>query len=319
MILTSKRTGLAALAAAFLLLLPAASHSTVIGIVYPECCTAYDTAVKALKTELARGGFGAGDAEIYEQKPSADPMSWSNAFRKFVGVDADLIVVFGDDMLEVACREKTRIPILFGFVGDPERFKCIKAMDSPGGNVTGVGSRALLFTLLDSAGKVKGCSSLGVFDLEGDPVSAAHLREIEGLAGELGARVTPISSPRREDLATALEGAPPPDLLFLPSFAVGTAGFAAILNAASNRRIPTVSLRPSEAGQDILLSLHPNPDEQGKLMGEMAVRLLKGESPGKMKIQNPRNIEFVVDMGTARKLGLKVPMSVLETATSVRK
>ena len=306
-------------AAAGALFLPGSSAATVIGVVYPECCEAYDIALKSLKAELAAGGFSAGSTEIYEQKPSADPMSWSNAFRKFVGVDADLIIIFSDEMLEIACKEKTKIPVLFGFVFDPTGAKCVKSKESPGRNVTGVSGTTPIFTLLSKSQKIKKFSSVGVFALKGSTLSAATLEEIQSHGGELGYSVIPIVTEKRAEMAVALATAPAFDVLFFPNFSVGIDQSAEISAAAAARSIPVISLRRSESGARSLVSLYPNPQEQGKLMGQMAVHLLQGETPSKTSIQSPKRIELEVSVGMARKLGLKVPLAVLESATKVNK
>lgn len=309
----------AALAAAGLALRPAAAGATVIGVIYPECCDAYESALKSLKTELAKGGYGAGDADIYEQKPSSDLMSWTNAFRKFVGVDADLIIIFGDELLEIACREKTKVPVLFGFVADPAGARCIKSADSPGGNVTGVSSRTPIFTLLEKSKEVKNFKTLGVFDLKGDTLSSATMKEIESHSGELGYRVVPIRADSRGEVAGALGVTGGFDVLFFPNFSIGVDALKALSQAASAVGIPVISLRPVEKGSASLISLYPNPEEQGKMMGQMAVKLLKGGSPSKTSVETPKQVELEVNLGLARKYGLKVPMSVLNSATKVTK
>jgi putative ABC transport system substrate-binding protein len=314
-----KAAVLAAVIVAGALFIPGSSAATVIGVVYPECCEAYDSALKSLKTELAAGGFSAGNTEIYEQKPSADPMSWSNAFRKFVGVDADLIIIFSDEMLEIACKEKTRIPVLFGFVSDPTGAKCVKSKEAPGRNVTGVSGATPIFTLIGKSQKIKKFSSIGVFDLKGSSLSAATFNEIQSHGGELGYSVIPIVAEKREEMAAALAAAPAFDVLFFPNFSVGMDQSAEISKAAVAKSTPVISLRPSESGARSLVSLYPNPEEQGKLMGQMAVLLLQGDSPSKTSVQSPRKIELEISVGVARQFGLKVPMSVLESATKVNK
>jgi phosphopantothenoylcysteine synthetase/decarboxylase len=79
-----------------------------LGIIYPESCSFYEAATEAFKAHLAANGFGPGQLEIFVQKPAADQMSWTNAVRKFGAVDADLIVVWGDSLLQTACREKLK-------------------------------------------------------------------------------------------------------------------------------------------------------------------------------------------------------------------
>lgn len=309
----------AALVAAFLCLAPRPSAATVIGIIYPECCEAYEKAVGVLKDELLKGGYGEGSAEIYDQKPSSDPMSWSNAFRKFVGVDADLIIVIGDELLHIACREKTRIPVLFGFASDPAGARCIRSEESPGGNVTGISGRTPMFTLLDKSMEFRGLKTLGVFHLQGDALSLSTLKEIESYEEKLGYRVVNIETASRKGLSEALQTAPVFDMLFFPNFSAGVEELREVARVAASRKIPTVSLRPSESGVYSLLNLYPDPEEQGRLMGRLAVQLLKGASPSKTRVQSPKKIELEVNLGLARQYGLKVPMAVLNTATRVTK
>jgi putative ABC transport system substrate-binding protein len=109
------------------------------------------------------------------------------------------------------------------------------------------------------------------------------------------------------------------DVLFFPNFSVGTDVALTIYKEAEARKVPVLSLRPAESGARSLVSLYANPEEQGKLMGSMAVRLLKGEAPGRTSIVNPKRIELEVGVGVARQLGLKIPMSVLESATKVNR
>ena len=307
------------LAFAVLCLFPGTSPAAdeVIGVIYPECCQAYETALGSLRDVLLKGGFSTDS--IYEQKPSSDPMSWSNAFRKFVGVDADLIIIFGNELVEIACNEKTKVPVIFGFVSDPTGAKCVKSVDAPGKNVTGVSGRTPVFTLLEKSLRIKKFSTLGVFLLKGDRSSSQTLKEIESHGVTLGFSVVPIVTSKRSESAEALSSAPPFDVLFLPNFSIGEDEFKAIVAAAGKSGKPTISLRPSDEASSSLLSLYPDPAEQGRLMGELALKILGGGAPGQTAILNPKKIELELDVAKAKGLGLKVPLDILKSATKVRK
>jgi ABC-type uncharacterized transport system substrate-binding protein len=67
------------------------------------------------------------------------------------------------------------------------------------------------------------------------------------------------------------------------------------------------------------LSVYPNTEEYGTLMGKMALALLQGASPRETPVITPKKVDFEVNVGLARKLGLKMPMSVLNSATKVTK
>ena len=305
--------------AAGAMVLPTAAGAKVIGIIYPDCCIAYVNAAKTLRAEIAKGGYGPGQAEIHEQKPSADMMSWANSFRKFVGVDADLIVIFGEELLETACREKTKIPVLFGFARNPESVKCVKSMEKPGGNTTGVSDQTPIFTLLDKAKAVTNFQTVAVFTLNGDSHSNHTVKEVIGHEGKLGFKTVVLTAKKRKDLPRIFREAPTVDLLLFPDFAADKAALAELQQIAGQRRIPIISLKPPDETDSFVLSLYPNLEEHGVLMGKMALDLLQGVSPGDTPVVTPKKIDLEVNVGLAMKLGLKMPMSVLNSATKVTK
>jgi putative ABC transport system substrate-binding protein len=311
---------LAALAlAAGTLVLPAPAGAKVIGIIYPDCCIAYVNAAKTLRAELAKGGYGSGQAEIHEQKPSADTMSWANSFRKFVGVDADLIVIFGEELLETACREKTKIPVLFGFARNPESVKCVKSRERPGGNTTGISDQTPIFTLLDKAKQVTNFQTIGVFTLDGDTHTENTVKEIRGYGEKLGFKIVSLSTPSRKGLPRILREAPPVDLLLFPDFAASKEDLTELQQVASQRKIPIIALKPPNATDSFLLSMYPNLEEHGTLMGKMALDLLQGASPRETPVVTPKKVDLEVNVGLAKRLGLKLPMSVLNSATKITK
>jgi putative ABC transport system substrate-binding protein len=305
--------------AAGALVLPASAGAKVIGIIYPDCCIAYVNAAKTLKAELAKGGYGADQAEIHEQKPSADMMSWANSFRKFVGVDADLIVIFGAELLETSCRERTKIPVLFGFARNPESVKCVKSRERPGGNTTGISDQTPIFTLLDKAKKVANFQTIGVFALEGDKHTDHTVKEIRGYEGKLGFKTVSLSASNRKDLARILREASSVDLLLFPDFAADKETLTELQQVAVQRKIPIISLKPPGDADSFLLSMYPNLEEHGVLMGKMALDLLHGVSPGDTPVVTPKKVDLEVNVGLAKRLGLKMPMSVLNSATKVTK
>ena len=83
--------------------------------------------------------------------------------------------------------------------------------------------------------------------------------------------------------------------------------------------VPAASLRQSESSAFSLLSRYPSPEAQGRLVGQLALHLQEGEPPSKTSVQPPKIIELDVNLGLARKYGLKAPMAVLNSATRVTK
>ena len=91
-----------------------------------------------------------------------------------------------------------------------------------------------------------------------------------------------------------------------------------LLALAAEKKIPTISLLPPRGAAAALLSLYPSPEEQGRLLGEQAVQILRGGSPASPLLL-PKKIELEVNLPLARELGVKTPMSLLGVATKVIK
>lgn len=308
----------AALAAALVFALADGAAAKMLGIVYPEDCSFYDVATDAFKAHLAANGFGPGQLEIFVQKPAADQMSWTNAVRKFSSVDADLIVVWGDSLLQTVCREKIKNKVGFGYVLEPALSSCIRSASNAGGNASGVGAHTPLQTLVAKAKLMADFTTVSVMALPDDPVAQAHIKELKPFEKELGFTVSVIPIARRDVAVAALRDAPSPGLFLLPNCTLLAGQMEELLAVAASKKIPTISLLPPRGNVAALLSLYPDPEEQGQLLGEQAVQMLKGGSPA-VSLLLPKKIEFEVNLPLARELGVKTPMSLLGIATKVIK
>ena len=307
-----------ALAVALVFALADGAAAKMLGIIYPESCSFYDAATEAFKAHLAANGFGPGQLEIFVQKPAADQMSWTNAVRKFGAVDADLIVVWGDSLLQTACREKLKTKVGFGYVLAPALSSCVRSASNAGGTATGVGAHTPLQTLVAKARLMTDFTTVGIMSLPDDPVAQELIKELKPFERELGFTVSVIPVARREEATAALRNAPAPGLFLLPNCSLFAGQVEELLAVAAAKKIPTISLLPPRGSLAALLSLYPNPEEQGRLLGEQAVQILRGNTPANPLLL-PKKIELEVNLPLARALGVKTPMSLLGVATKVIK
>lgn len=296
----------------------AAAEAKMLGIIYPESCGFYDAGTEAFKTYLGGNGFGPDKLEIFVQKPAADPMSWTNALRKFAAVDADLIVVWGDALLQTACREKIKTPILFGYALEPGLNPCARSASNPSGSAAGVTAHTPLQTLLAKARLMTDFKTVGVLTLPDDKVSLAMVDELKPLGSEFGFTVTILPVAKRDEAAAVFKDAPAPGLFLLPGCPLVAGQMEELLGIAAQKKIPTISLLPPRTGSAPLLSLYANPEEEGRLLGEQAVQILKGGKPT-VPVLTPKRIELEINLPLAKQLGVKVPMALLESATRIIK
>ena len=206
----------------------------------------------------------------------------------------------------------TTIPIVSSGVGPGTAF------NRPGSNVTGVyavfgalgGKRiGLLHDLLPRA------TTIAVLDLD-VPSLAREATEAAQVLG-LQIRILSAGTDRELDAALASLAQMRPDALMLDGGALFFTRVDKIVAAAAQLAIPAMYFRREFALAGGLMSYGTNTDENFRVMGEYTGRILKGEKPGDLPIQQPTKFEFVINLKTAKALGLTIPETLLATADEV--
>jgi len=254
-------------------------------------------------------------------------MRWGDRDRardlaaELVRLKVDLIVTQGP--MVFGARAETRlIPIVFGFSGDPVEAKLVTSIARPGGNLTG-----LTFLSLELAGKrlellqevLPRLSRVAILANQEHPGEPAELRESQAAARRLGLRVEYVPVRTAGDFEGAFsrierDGAEAivafPDVLIMSQA-------KAIAEFATKRRIPAVSGWAGFAVAGNLMTYGPNLDESYRTIAVYADRILKGAKPADLPVEQPTKYQFVVNLKTAKALGLTIPPSVLARADEI--
>jgi putative ABC transport system substrate-binding protein len=222
-----------------------------------------------------------------------------------------------------AAREATAtIPIVFLGAADPVEGGLVASLNRPGGNLTGVAGLAtevgpkrleLLHKLVPAAG------TLAVLLDPNDYNLAIQLRDLKGAAQNLGLELHIVEAGTERDLETAfatLEQTRASALL------IGTSTFfnshAVQLAALSlSHRLPTIFYIRAFAAAGGLMAYGASFPDMYRQMGVYAGRILKGEKPADLPIMQPTKFELVINLKTAKALGLDVPAMLLASADEV--
>ena len=213
------------------------------------------------------------------------------------------------------------IPIVAGIVGDPIGAGFAKTLSKPGGNITGVSNLSGNMTSKRTAillELVPGASRIALFLHPDDPIKVPQLRDIEAQSGNLGieTRAFPMRSeaelPRALDTARAWKAQ---GLVRLAgqAFAIG----AATARLATEWRLPSMMTQRSDVAAGGLVSYFADHKELWRRAAAQVDAILKGQAPGELPFEQPRRFELVVNIKTARLLGLTIPPSVLVSADEV--
>jgi len=301
-----------------LFLLPvyqAAAAAKTIGLILPRDCAAGSNAKDELVKHLMAAGFSSKDIEVFVQRPAPDKVSRLNSVRKFLSFGVDAIVMWGGTAVQEAAREAGKTPIVFLGVYDPVKEGVVKDLNAPGKNVTGVSARTSMSFLLDNILEVMKFDTLGVIYHSEIPASTVQLEELKGLAPGKGLDIISLDAAKG-----GLEGAdsilgPAPFLYLAQGCYVEEGQFVDLAELGK----PAATQTPGITGGGVVFTLAPDPDILLKEASDITARILRGEKAGKIPVSRVKKIEFTINIGEARRMGLKIPFPVLSRGTEVIK
>ena len=214
------------------------------------------------------------------------------------------------------------VPIVIAFSGNPERQGVITSLARPGGNLTGFSymssdlAAKRLALLCETFAK---CNRVAALYNPLEPATESELKETELGARSLGVTLQPIAVRSVGDLeqafaAAAREGAQGM-LVFTHGFAV--LNRAPIMELAARRRLPILYGWRDFVDEGGLMSYGPEIQTLVRGAARYVDRILKGEKPIDLPVQEPTHLQLVINLKTAKALGLTVPPSLLARADEV--
>ena len=272
---------------------------------------------------------GLGETGFVEGKNVSVDYRWARGeYNRLQAMAADLVrrrvavIAANTPAAPVAKAATTEIPIVFVSTGDPVMVGIVASFNRPGGNVTGVG---LLGSNLETKRLevlhelVPGTASLGVLVNSASPAADLQLRELQEAAGMIKRQIEIVRASTPLDIEAAFENATQKGaaaLLVVQDPFYNSRREQLVTLAARYKKPVVYPLREfAEIGG--LVSYGHNLVDGYRQMGVYAGRILKGEKPADLPVVQPTKFEFVINLKTAKTLGLAIPPSLLTTADEV--
>jgi putative ABC transport system substrate-binding protein len=242
--------------------------------------------------------------------------------RELIGLQPDIILTNTTPSAVALQRETQTIPIVFASVGEPVASGLVERLDHPNGNITGFANLEAtlggkwLELLSEIAPGLKQVAIM--FNPDTAPISA-YMPSLESAARSL--KIESIIAPVHGDVEIekviiALGREPGGGLVVMPDFFMNVHRAQIILAAARNN-VPAVFWLPAFARIGGLLSYGVDGVDIFRRTASYVDRILRGEKPGDLPVQLPTKFEMVVNLKTAKALGLTVPQSIVLGADEV--
>ena len=242
---------------------------------------------------------------------------------ELVKLKIDIFVVYGAPAaVHAAQKADSKIPVVMTVGVDPVRNGLVASLARPGGNVTGLsdlhaGMVSRRLQMLKEI--VPDVTRVAVIMNPATPHALPQFEDLKTAAATLGIALVamPIKDPAPEEINrayAALGTARPGALMLIPD---GTLDRPTINAFAIEHRLPAIGTVKEWAESGFLMSYGTNFADLWRRSAAYVDKILKGAKPGDLPIEQPTKFELVINMKTAKKLGLKIPKSILVQADKV--
>jgi putative tryptophan/tyrosine transport system substrate-binding protein len=267
-------------------------------------------------------GYVEGNNLVIEARPIERADRIATLAAELVGLKPDVIVATGTQATQAVQQATSSIPIVMTGSSDPVGTHLVASLAHPGGNVTGLSlfspelSGKRLEMLRNVAGEL---SSLAVLWNPDDPPAAIALKETQNAAGAMRLQLVAAEARNADDLAPAFRtiAKAAPNALAILNAPLMSLQVARIAELALGLKLPSIYTDITFPQAGGLMSYGPNFDSLARRAAIYVDRILKGEKPADLPIEQPTKFDLVINLKTAKALGLNVPPSLLALADEV--
>jgi putative ABC transport system substrate-binding protein len=292
----------------------------IIGFLIPSNQTAYRQRVDAGVARLKELGWVEGQNVAFAFR-WAEFQRFDDILAEFVQLKVDIIWTGGTPPVVAAKRLTSEIPIVFAPAGDPVGAGLVQSLARPGGNVTGLSNQTA-----EIAGKRIGLlreiaptiRRLAVMSKRGNRSASLEMAEVRAAATTVGIEFVPVEIGQAEDIAPVFEGLKDrADALYVVVDSLVTTQEVQINTLALAAKLPTIHGARELVAAGGLMSYGANYLDIWRRSADFVDRILRGTKPADIPVEQPTKFDLVINLTTAKVLGISVPLSLLGRADEV--
>jgi putative tryptophan/tyrosine transport system substrate-binding protein len=242
--------------------------------------------------------------------------------KELVASRVDLVVAFSEMAARAVKGDTTTVPIIVVGAPDPVESGLVASLNRPGGNITGVSDMASELSskrleILKEA--VPGLKRVAMLWNANDPGMTQRYRAAAAAAASLGVTVQTLGVREPDDFDTAFTAMTreTPDGIFMVTDALTALNRKRVFEFAAAHRLPAIYEYEFLARDGGLMAYGPDGKEWGERVADLVDRILKGAKPADLPFEQPTRFRFVINLETAKALGLEIPPTLLARADEV--
>lgn len=303
----------------------AGAQPLVIGITQIVEHPALDAARDGFIAALEEAGYKEGEDVVYDlQNAQGDFTNAISIAQKFKDDKVDLIVAIATPTAQAALQVNQEIPIVINAVTDPVAASLAKSWESSGNNLTGMSDAApnkqqveLIPLFLPEA------KNVGTIYNAGEANSVVQIEVAKEVCKELGLNLIEVTvSNSSEVLMAAQSLAGRVEAIYIVTDNTVVSALSSVIKVCNQEKIVLILADPSTVDKGALASYGIDYFSLGKKSGEIAIQIIKGAKPSDIPIQtitDPKDLQFVVNLDTAKIIGISVSEEILKTADKIIK
>jgi len=294
-----------------------------IGILIAPSASSFSARVEALRRRLRELGYVEGKNIVIEYRYAEGKVERiPDLAAELVRLKVDVIVTSGGERTILAAKKASAtIPIVFAGAGDPVGTGLVSSLARPGGNITGLSQMTpdldgkRLELLKEAFPKVARVAFLWQPGWRGN----LALTDMEAAAKALGVKLLSLEVRSLDDFDSAFarakrDGAQA--LITTPGGIIGTQR-RQVLEFAAKNRLPAMYTNSEFVEAGGLMSYAPNLADQWRRAADFVDRILKGTKPADIPVEQPTKFEFVINLTTAKQIGVTIPSNALARADRI--
>jgi putative ABC transport system substrate-binding protein len=293
-----------------------------IALVHPGTQAGYQTDFNAFRSELKALGHIEGKNISIEARWAEGKIERLDSLAAEMVALNPAVIITGSSSGVVACRKATSsIPIVFATAADPVEQGFVSSLRRPGGNVTGIAVYSgLNEKIVEVARQVFPMARrLAILVDDKEPFHRTILKRFEASARRLGIEPIVVRISRADELDRAFNefAQSKADALIVPNLSLLTSMRQQLVERTRKARLPLLSTNPIIAEVGGLLSYGTSTAENWRRAAALADKILRGANPGDLPVEQPDRIQLVINMKTAKAVGVSLSPTIIQRADKI--